>query len=188
MHRGRFAQAASSIRPAREAAPHRIGALARRDEQPPARRGRERHRHLQLRIIAAAGALIGVGPAGIEHVFAARVRFQIARHDAGDRAVVGFGDEMLRLPAGARRGRAGRLQGGQESMRDEGVIGANLRVPIADWRRRPTARPECPRWSARPGCANQSLASVLRPKALENHLVGPAPGAGPVLRRCAPSR
>ena len=37
---------------------------------------------LQLGVIAAAGALVGFGPAGIEHVFAARVGFQIAGHDA----------------------------------------------------------------------------------------------------------
>ena len=118
---------ASSIRPA--ARPRRT-ASARSPGATSSRRpggGRERHRHLELRIIAAAGALIGVGPAGIEHVFAARVGLQIARHDAGDRAVFGLRHEMLRLPAGARRGRAGGLQGGQESVRDEGVIGANLR-------------------------------------------------------------
>ncbi len=188
MHRGGLAHPAKLDQAGGEALAHRVGARARRDQQPPSRGGRERHRHLEFRIIAAAGALIGVGPAGVEHVFAARVGLQIARHDPGDRAVVRLRDEMLRLPAGARAGRAGDLQGGQESMRDERVIGGKPEVPIADWRRRPSARPECPRWSARPGCANRSWVRSLTAESPRKSSGPPSARRGSGLPHCAPSR
>ena len=64
------------------AAAHGLRQRARAHQQAAAGRRRERHRDLELRIIAAAGALIGLGPAAVEHVFAARMRFQIAGRDA----------------------------------------------------------------------------------------------------------
>ena len=91
------------------------------DQQAAAGRRRERHRDLQLRIIAAAGALIGVGPAGIEDVFAARMGLEIARRDADDGAVDRLGDEMLRLPAGACGRRFRYFQRRQESVARERV-------------------------------------------------------------------
>jgi len=57
------------------------------DQQARAGGRREWNRSLQFGIIAPAGAFIGIGPAAIEHVFALRVRFQIAGHDRRDRAV-----------------------------------------------------------------------------------------------------
>ena len=84
-----------------------LGVRAGPDQQPPAGRRRERHRDLELRVVVAAGALIGLGPAVVEDVFALRMRFQIAGHDAEDGAVGGLGDQVLRLPAGPRGGRAG---------------------------------------------------------------------------------
>ena len=42
---------------------------------------------LQLRIVAAAGALVGIGPAAVEDILALRMRFQIAGHDADDLVV-----------------------------------------------------------------------------------------------------
>ena len=63
----------------------------------------EGNRGLQLRVIAAAGPFIGIGPTAVEHVFALRVRFQIAGHDAGDRAIE-FCHEVARPPAGAGAG------------------------------------------------------------------------------------
>ena len=56
------------------------------DQQALAGDRREGDGGLQLRIIAAAGALIGVGPAMIEHVLALAVRFEIAGHAAEQRA------------------------------------------------------------------------------------------------------
>src|SRR6476646_5843337 len=56
-------------------------ALAGTHQQAPARDGSERDRDLELRIIVAAGACIGVGPAMVEHVFALRVRFEVAGYD-----------------------------------------------------------------------------------------------------------
>src|SRR5258708_13379203 len=71
--------------------------------------------------MAPAGPLIGIGPAAVEDVFSLRMRFQIARHDAGDGAVEP-GHQMARSPAGARAGRAGDFQGRKKCMRDEWVI------------------------------------------------------------------
>src|SRR5664279_1945422 len=58
-----------------------------RDQQPRSGCRRKGNRDLQFRIIASAGALIGFGPAAVEHVFALRVRFLIAGNDSGDGAV-----------------------------------------------------------------------------------------------------
>ena len=49
--------------------PRRL-AMPRRNQQPPAGDGRERHGDLKLRVIVEAGALIGVGPAMVEDIFA----------------------------------------------------------------------------------------------------------------------
>ena len=59
------------------------GARARQDAR--AGDGRERHAHLQLWIIAAAGSLKTFGPAPVEDVFALRMRFHVAGHHRGDR-------------------------------------------------------------------------------------------------------
>jgi hypothetical protein len=45
--------------------------LPRRHQQASPRCRRKRHRDLKLRIIRAAGALVGLGPAAVEHVLAA---------------------------------------------------------------------------------------------------------------------
>ena len=66
-------------------------------------RRRERHRRLELRVIAAAGALKGVGPAMVEDIFAHRMRFEIAGKDRGRPAVGAVEDEMLAEPAGLSR-------------------------------------------------------------------------------------
>ncbi len=121
VHRRRLAQLAQldqSLRQRRLRGAHRLIGC---DQQAAAAGRRERHRHLELGIIAAAGALIGVRPAGIEYVFAARMGFQVARHDADDGAVGGFGNEMLRLPAGARGRRFGIFERRQEGVAGEGI-------------------------------------------------------------------
>ena len=76
----------NSIRPRPSArGRRRIGSVT--DQEPAAGRRRERHRHLEFGIVAAAGALIGVGPAAIEDVFAARMALEIARRRGDQRAV-----------------------------------------------------------------------------------------------------
>ena len=87
-----------------------IGMRARLDQEPASGRRRERHGDLELRIIVAAGALVGLGPAAVEDVFAARVAFDVAGRGGEQRAVGGFDDEVLRLPAGPPADRAGLLQ------------------------------------------------------------------------------
>jgi hypothetical protein len=56
---------------------------------------------LQLRIVAAAGALEGVGPAMVEHIFALAVGLQIAGNGAEQGAPDAvFQPQMMPLPAG----------------------------------------------------------------------------------------
>ena len=87
-----------------------IGMGARLDQEAASGRRRERHGDLQFRIIVAAGALVGLGPAAVEHVFAARVAFHVAGRGGEQRAVGGLDDEVLNLPAGSFADRAGLLQ------------------------------------------------------------------------------
>ena len=75
----------SSIRPAIRPSRTLSASGEGRHQEPPAGRRRERHRDLELGVVLAAGALIGFGPAAVEDVFAARVRFQIAGHRADER-------------------------------------------------------------------------------------------------------
>jgi hypothetical protein len=62
--------------------------------------GREGDRDLKFRVIVAARAFEGVGPAVIEHVFALAVAFQVAGRRSINRAGFVFDDEILRQPAG----------------------------------------------------------------------------------------
>ena len=67
---------------------------------------RERDRGLELGVIAAARALVALGPAVIEHVLALGMVFEIHRHGADERAARIFQDDVLRQPAGCARGGA----------------------------------------------------------------------------------
>src|ERR1043165_8461138 len=82
---------------------------------------------LQLGIVAAAGALEGVGPAPVEHVFALGVRLQIERKQAMN-ATIALDHQMTRPPTGARRSRTGLLQ-----RRKEFVAGERVRIGGALW-------------------------------------------------------
>ena len=122
VHRGSLADTAQRHQPARQRFHDVLAVNAVADQQPRSRRRRERNRNLQLRIVPPAGALIGIGPAAVEDIFALRVRFQIAGHDAGD-AAADLGHEVSRPPAGARSRRTRFLNRRQKRMGDEGVIG-----------------------------------------------------------------
>ena len=76
---GRVVDPAQFDQAGHKRAPGLIGLRARPDQEPRSGRRRKRHRDLQFRVIAAAGMGIGFGPAGVEHVFAARMAFEIAR-------------------------------------------------------------------------------------------------------------
>ena len=95
---------------------HGLGVRARPREQTPPSGGRERHRDLQLGIVTASRALVGLRPAMIEDVFAARMRFHVARHGAQEFAAGVLGNEVHGLPAGARADRLRQLQRGEEVM------------------------------------------------------------------------
>src|SRR6476646_465629 len=61
---------------------HRLGVRARPREQALPGRGRARHRNLQLGIVTSPRALVRLRPAVVEDIFAARMRFHVARHGA----------------------------------------------------------------------------------------------------------
>ena len=104
------------------------------DEQSATGGRRERHAHLELRVVLPAGMVEGLGPAGIEHVLAVGMGLQVHGHHA-DRivyAAVALAEhDVERLPAGLGRDAAALLQGVEESMVEEGVVLGAWRVRAA---------------------------------------------------------
>ena len=69
---------------------------------------------MQFRIVVAARALIGIGPAVIENIFALRMRFRIAG-GCPDELSAGFlRQEMHGLPSGTVADRARKFKGGEK--------------------------------------------------------------------------
>ena len=77
-----------------------LGLEARAGQEAPAGGRGERHGGLELRVVAAAGALLGVRPVVVEDVLALAVALGVERHD-GDSSAAGAGDQVARHPAGA---------------------------------------------------------------------------------------
>src|ERR1043166_1180728 len=99
-----------------------------RHQQAMARHRREGNACLQLGIVAAAGAIEGVGPAPVEHVFALGVRLQIERKQAMN-ATIAIEHQMTRPPTGVCRSRTGLLQRRKEFVAGERMrIGGALRI------------------------------------------------------------
>lgn len=98
------------------------------DEQAPAADRRERYRGDQLRVVPAAGTLVGVGPAVIEDEFALRVVPGIEGQGA-DEAVVPPCEQVLRIPA-VRFEAAMAFKAGEELVAQERITGAGERVPL----------------------------------------------------------
>src|SRR5690606_23690661 len=93
-------------------------------------RGGEGHGAQQLGIVTPAGALISVGPAVVEDVFALTVALQIKGHDADNGAVFIMQGQMARRPALGRDGAAGRLAGVEEVVGNERIAaGGRTGVP-----------------------------------------------------------
>jgi hypothetical protein len=122
---------------------------ARRAEQARAGGRGERHGDLQLRVIPPAGALIGIGPAPVEHELAAAVGLQIARRGRQQAAGAILEQQVLGQPAGARAHRARALERLEKGVRDERVvrlarrIGARVpgaRIDVAHRRGNPDAQ------------------------------------------------
>ena len=89
VHAGRAVDAAKLDEPADQSLARIARVPAGPHQQPAAGRRRERYRDLQFRIVVAAGVVIGLGPAVVEHVFAARVALEIAGRGGNERAVGG---------------------------------------------------------------------------------------------------
>ena len=103
-----------------------------RDQQPRTGNGRERHRDLELRIVAPAGALVGVGPAVVEDVLALGVGLRVAGRSGDDLAGacldrrICTGCQPERPPTQPEI-----LERRQEGVRDEGVVGLGRLRPVA---------------------------------------------------------
>ena len=104
---GGLGAAADLGQPARQRFANRFSLRTRTHEEAPAGRRRERHGHLELRIVIAAGPFVGVGPAVIENVFALRMRFCVTGRRAEKLAARIFDQQMHGLPAGTLPSRAG---------------------------------------------------------------------------------
>ena len=102
---------------------HAVFVRAGAREQAGAGHRREGHGDLELGVVAAAGALEGLRPAMVEDVFALAVAFHVERGGALQGAVVAFGQQILRLPAGPPADRLGILQRLQEAVAEERVAG-----------------------------------------------------------------
>jgi hypothetical protein len=85
---------------------HRQSLVAVGNQKPRAGCRRERDGALQLRIITAAGALEGIGPAVVEDIFALAVVLEIAGQGADKTPVVGLKQHVVPKPAGLGRCRA----------------------------------------------------------------------------------
>ncbi len=83
---------------------------------------REGRGDLQLRIIAAAGAVIGLGPAVVEHIFALAVGFDVERRGGEDGPGAILDHQVLRQPAGLAPDRSGLLQRVQKGVADKRVF------------------------------------------------------------------
>jgi len=110
MHRGGLVNPAQLDETGDERVADPVGIRARADQQATAGRRGERDRHLNLGIILPAGALVGLGPALVEYVFAAGMGFQVAWHEPDRRARSGFGEQVPGQPSGPCTDRSGRFE------------------------------------------------------------------------------
>jgi hypothetical protein len=101
MHRRGLPLVAKGDQACRQRRLDRLRLRPRPGQQTGARGRGERHADLQFGVIAAAGALIGVGPTVVEDVFALGMRFQIAGRDTQNLPVGVLSGQVLGLPAGA---------------------------------------------------------------------------------------
>ena len=100
-----------------------------RQQQARTRGGRKRHGNLQFGVIAAPGAVPGIGPGMIKHIFALAVRLEIGRERRGNPAVGPGNGDRHRVPARTCADRTRFFERGEESMAEKGV-GAGQRIPL----------------------------------------------------------
>src|SRR5208282_5867591 len=99
------------------------------DEQARPGDRREGDRDLQLGVIAPAGALVRLGPAVIEDIFAVGVALEVHGCRGDEPARLVLHDEVAGQPAGLAAGRAALLEGREEGVADARVVGAGDGVP-----------------------------------------------------------
>src|SRR5258708_29994957 len=80
--------------------------------------------------MAAAGAFMGVGPAVVEDLLAVGMALEAERRRAEEAPIRALEREVLRQPAVFRRRRSALLERIEESMREEGIVGAGAAIPV----------------------------------------------------------
>src|SRR5215467_6308624 len=126
VHARRAGNLADFDQAAGQRASDRIFLRAGTDQKSPSSCRREWHRDLELGIVAAAGASIGISPAMVEDILTTRVALEVARHCRNQCVIGGVGEHMARLPAAAWADRIGLLQSGQECVRYKRIVSASL--------------------------------------------------------------
>jgi len=122
MDRGGLRLPAQGLESADQGGAGLICARSVRDQQARARRRGEGRGDLELRVVAPAGALIGIGPAMVEDIFALAVALQEAGCCGQELTGIVLDEEIGRRPAGAAAGAAALLQRHEEFMADEGIV------------------------------------------------------------------
>src|SRR5215207_6130803 len=93
--------------------------------------GCERHRHLELRVVAAARAAIGLRPRVVEHVFALRVGFEVARGRGEEPPRLVLHEDMDRRPTRGTPYASRVLKSRKKGIRNERV--ERIVVPADAW-------------------------------------------------------
>jgi len=99
-------------------------------QQPITAHRRERHRAQQLRIIADAGALAGVGPGPVEYVFAVGMALAIQRQSGDQRALLVAQQPVFGPPTATPADAAALFECGQEGVTQEGLRIGKQRIPV----------------------------------------------------------
>ena len=124
---------ATSRTPASSAAVIRRAAARRRpsqQRQPAPRRRRERDRRDELRVVAHARALRGVGPGPVEDELAVAVGLEVERHRADEAARAAPREHDARHAAGARTDAVRRLERGEKGVLEKRVVLARQPIPL----------------------------------------------------------
>ena len=91
-------------------------------EQARAGHRRERNRDLQLGIIGPAGALEGVRPAVVEHIFALAMGLQIGRSGRDEMRRIVLNEDRRGGPAGSFADTFRNFERGEKSVTDERIV------------------------------------------------------------------
>ena len=101
----------------------------RAHQQPRSGGGREWCHERQLRVVTASEPLVAPRPGEVEDELSEGVSLDERRRPGGEAAGIAQ-REITRLPAGARTDAARVLEGGEELVAREGIVGCAERIPL----------------------------------------------------------